>query len=350
MPSWDVVLAQALSGLYCWGQAVLLQAPLLSHVDGDDLCPCHRCCSRTVLVWSFWERVLRTVPLNSFNVFVTLSFVWTPVVFYGSSFWTSGAYIAAGVLLLTATLMYNVVSMVGRFGSYSSAETLLETRIYLRASFRAIEDLLRRYRHRLLLDPSDDDGAVADDVHGNELYVRLHLGYRAKWERSRAVKAFDRNIFMGLALALMPFALLFGAVINLAAGGCVTMWTIMQLVVTLYVIVVGVAELPAINSQIDALSKMYLDAVFAIRGMLMDAASLPRDPRRDAAVRELEAHAGFLATFGSVESLRATFVGIPVTWGLAKTLLVTIITLGVALWSVLRGVGVVFTLQSVCPL
>ncbi|KAI9024170.1 hypothetical protein DFJ74DRAFT_73904 [Hyaloraphidium curvatum] len=352
LPRREVLLARALSGLHRWGQAVLAGAPLLAHVDGDDACPCHTCCSRTVLAWSFWERTLRTVPLNGFNVLVLFASCWTPLVYYGSFFWASGAYVALGVLLFAAILVYNLSGIVMRFGSDSSAETDLETRIYLRASFRAIQDLLDRYRRRLLFATSDDpSGGVPEaGTTTSELYVRLHLGYRAKWERTGPRKVFaGPPTFMSLIISFFPVVQLVAIAVNLAAGGCITLWCILNIVVALYIIVVDTSDLPAINQQIDALSRTYTDAVFSIRGMLAEAARLPPDPRRAQAAAELEAHAGFLAAFGTAEGLRATFLGIPVTWGLAKTLAVTAVTLGVALWSVLRGAGVSFTVQSMCP-
>ncbi|KAI9012453.1 hypothetical protein DFJ74DRAFT_710437 [Hyaloraphidium curvatum] len=107
----------------------------------------------------------------------------------------------------------------------------------------------------------------------------------------------------------------------------------MLFVMVIYAIVADFVVFPAVNTQIDALTLLYAEARYALRAMLAESAALPRIPARLAAEDELRAHAALLATFSDAGGLRATFVGVPITWGLAKTLGVTLITLGVALWS-----------------
>ncbi|KAI9029235.1 hypothetical protein DFJ74DRAFT_478730 [Hyaloraphidium curvatum] len=339
-----------------WGDAVLAHSPLFDHVDGDAACPCSRCCSG-VIAWSFWERVIRIVPMHLFSAFAIFTMAWTPLVHFGSAFWSSWWGITLGSFLVIFDVVYNAGVVVSRLPGPSSAEVALATRIYLRASFRAMRDLLERSRSLLLhtgdqMGPPDDhrnDEPGDSAFNGQELYVQLHFSYKRRWKLLGSQSAFT-NFYTGITLSLFPASILAAIIINLAAGTCVTAWSILSFLTVIYTLASDIASLPALNSQIDALARLYSDARVSIRAMLAEAAHLPEgNPVRSAAARELKAHAELLAVFGDVEGLRATFVGIPITWGLAKTLAVTMITLAVALWSVLRGIGVVFTMQSVCP-
>jgi hypothetical protein len=73
--------------------------------------------------------------------------------------------------------------------------------------------------------------------------------------------------------------------------------------------------------------------------MIAEASRLPPTPERQHVVAQLATHSTLLATFEKADRLRARFLGFPVTWSFVKTHFVTIFTLGVGLWSVLKGTG-----------
>lgn len=136
---------------------------------------------------------------------------------------------------------------------------------------------------------------------------------------------------------------------NKAAGSCVTLWSLAYLLVNIAYNSFALTVLPIVNSQITTITSLYGDAQRALDTLIAQASGLPQTPERRDVIARLSAHSTLLQTFKEADHLRAKFLGIPVTWGVVKTFFVTLFTLGVGLWSVLKGVGVFFTLQTVCP-
>jgi hypothetical protein len=112
----------------------------------------------------------------------------------------------------------------------------------------------------------------------------------------------------------------------------------------------GLISLPAANRQITTLTALYGDAQRSLESLLAEASRLPRSPDRQGVKDEIASHVSLLATFQKSDHLRAMFWGWYVTYSTIKTLFVTLFTLGVGFWIVLRGVGITYTSQSVCPL
>ncbi|KAI9016669.1 hypothetical protein DFJ74DRAFT_239044 [Hyaloraphidium curvatum] len=189
------------------------------------------------------------------------------------------------------------------------------------------------------------DSEPVGDRWTTEVYVTLHTAYEQRWRAARAVTALSYNSFTTVTSVATPLVLTTCAVANVAVGSCIPLWIIVWLLVTLSRLYIDLAQLPAANDQIDSILSLYLDARTALQAMLTQAARVQGQP----AAAELREHVVLLTSFCAADNLRATFVGIVVTWGLAKTLLATTVTLSVALWSVLRGAGMSFTIESVCP-
>lgn len=108
--------------------------------------------------------------------------------------------------------------------------------------------------------------------------------------------------------------------------------------------------LPTANAQITTVTGLYSDSERALEILISEASRLPQTRERRDVINSLSAYATVLQTLQKADRLRAKFLGLPVTWGLIKTLLVTIFTLIVGLWSILRGLGVFFTWEAVCPI
>lgn len=107
---------------------------------------------------------------------------------------------------------------------------------------------------------------------------------------------------------------------------------------------------PVANSQISTITSLYGDAETALSGLLAEASRLPPTADRQRVQDQLAAHVSLLQAFHKANRLRVKFLGIPVSWGVVKTFFVTLFTLAIGLWSVLKGAGVTFTLQTACPL
>jgi len=112
----------------------------------------------------------------------------------------------------------------------------------------------------------------------------------------------------------------------------------------------GLVSLPAANGQISAITVLYRDASRSLQSLLAEASRLPQTPERNHVEKEIERHISLLETFQKADNLRAKFLGWAVTWGTVKTFVVTLTTIVIGLWSLLRGAGVTFTAQSFCTI
>jgi hypothetical protein len=139
-------------------------------------------------------------------------------------------------------------------------------------------------------------------------------------------------------------------IINMAVGSCCPAWNVMRIVLSLVYSSLSLSSLPVSNSQISTVVSLYGDAERALDALIASASRLPQTCARRDVINSLSAHATVLLSLEKTDRLRARFLGVPVTWGLVKTLFVTLFTLGVGLWSILKGVGVFFTMQTVCPI
>jgi hypothetical protein len=134
-----------------------------------------------------------------------------------------------------------------------------------------------------------------------------------------------------------------------AVGQCCPLWAINSVALTIFFSAAGLVALPVQNSQIGTICALYGDAERALDSLIAEAGRLPQTNERRDVINMLTGYATLLHTFKDADRLRASMLGVPVTWGLIKTLFITFFTLAVGLWSILRGLGVSATMQSVCP-
>lgn len=107
--------------------------------------------------------------------------------------------------------------------------------------------------------------------------------------------------------------------------------------------------MPTQNRQIITITSLYADAERSLQALVAEASYLPQTPDRLHVTNRITAHISLLQTFQKADRFLAKFLGFVVTWGTVKTIFLTLFTLGVGLASILKGIGVFFTVQSVCP-
>jgi hypothetical protein len=128
-----------------------------------------------------------------------------------------------------------------------------------------------------------------------------------------------------------------------AVGRCIPVWILFFYAHALSFYVVNAVTLASRNNLLEGIATLYREAQRELRHLSTQPGSGP-------IAMELARHDKLIASFLEVSDYRARLFGFVATYGTVRTLLVTVVTIGVALWSVLRGIGVVITLESFCPL
>jgi hypothetical protein len=139
--------------------------------------------------------------------------------------------------------------------------------------------------------------------------------------------------------------------INLATGSCVTAMNLLYIAsFAIRVLFINLFNFSYANGEIAAVSAVYRTARVRIHEMLV---RVNNEEVRidDRIVEDLKTHdralAG-LATDGAEFSER--IFGVVVDAGLARSLLVGALTLGVTLYTVLRNAGIFATIEVFCPI
>ncbi|KAI9019944.1 hypothetical protein DFJ74DRAFT_142515 [Hyaloraphidium curvatum] len=346
--------AHALAGLVRWSQLVELDSRsvtgrgeaengsatggasrLLEHRTGDPLCPCPltSCAGRLVRsapLLCLVEALARTLPPTGFILFVLA----TPMMVRAVPFWTSW-WALPGVLAVVGALDYIPINTIGRFSTNASL-LRLSLRVQRRAMFLSLNDMLDAFDRVIFSEHP------AGDIPDAQLYAKLHYRLAEIWERR--VPIVSGRIMLGFASAAFAVPL----VADLAAGSCIPVFVVLSFVYLINVSTTDLTHVALSNEQIELITELYRQAQTAIRDMLVRAAPLPPDPDRAHLLDALAKHDRLLASFREVSGFRGRFLGFVVDFGVLRTFLVTVFTLLVGLWSILRG-SVFFTLDSICP-
>ncbi|KAI9015957.1 hypothetical protein DFJ74DRAFT_770538 [Hyaloraphidium curvatum] len=107
----------------------------------------------------------------------------------------------------------------------------------------------------------------------------------------------------------------------------------------LLILVFDLINLAAANTEPSRIAALYNGTAYRLRSLALRTGG--PEPLRHAEIFE-----GFARDTGS---FRARFFAAPVSAGLVRTVAATAFTVGVGLWSVVRGVGIGVTLQMACP-
>jgi hypothetical protein len=98
------------------------------------------------------------------------------------------------------------------------------------------------------------------------------------------------------------------------------------------------------NAQVDTIAALYVESKDEMRIMLDHFESADEGVKR-----KLVQRARVLDSLSQVEKYKARFLGFAVTCSVLRTIAVTLFTLGIGLWSILRTAGVFVTVESYCP-
>ncbi|KAI9004945.1 hypothetical protein DFJ74DRAFT_712836 [Hyaloraphidium curvatum] len=269
-----------------------LAAVLLEHEPGDTLCSCpkSRCAGRQLdAVPALGLATFAAIQCGQFVVFLIVSF-WTVLVTFRGFTWSSPwaatlVAVAVGYVALHLVFVTLGVSM----GMSNFAIFGLEGR----------------------LANAEEEGLPSEAE--SEPYVVLHAALATSW--SSRLSLSESNRFVSLMGFLGDFLAI---VIVMISSSCITAPFLASFLwMGSIILVFDLINLAAANSETSRIAALYSSAI--LRG------------------------------FTDVDAYRARFFEVPVTPALVRTAAVTAFTVGVGMWSVLRGAGIGVTIEMACP-
>ncbi|KAI9019663.1 hypothetical protein DFJ74DRAFT_725064 [Hyaloraphidium curvatum] len=351
--------AHNLSAVVRWAELVAGEpdASLLAHKDGDDLCPCPACVGDVmsrVAAYSFADVGARLCLMAAAGLFTT---VWTMGITFREVSRTWWGVLSLVLLIAVVWINNGYVSILGAQFRANVASLDLSRRLQRRAVWMALDALVSRHEQRLSAASdaelgSDEKlawGSVAEPalMHGSkrELYQGLHEELSALWRQR-----FTFMEFLAVYLGFYVLGIVLAAVINVAVGNCVPTY-----VLGLFAYLgVGTASdminVAVANQHISGVTELYRSARRALREISAGARrQLPPSPRLETCLALVEADDRVLESYTDVEQWKGRILGFVVTFAALRSVLATMLTAGVALWTILRNGGTFVTPDFACP-
>ncbi|KAI9014282.1 hypothetical protein DFJ74DRAFT_682003 [Hyaloraphidium curvatum] len=309
------------------------------------MCPCDlpSCAGKLPRQAVYW-RLAWVVTLASLNYALFLFFAYTPFVTLRATFWNTAWCAAAAAIYCAFNLVFYGIMANARFSANVSALSL-GSRLSHRAIAASLRSLLSRLHTALEAGRTADvTSALASSEESDELYVRLHTMLVRAW-RSRITTLSSGG---GSFLVLYFGTSVVCAVANIAAGNCIPGYGVVIFSLGIFNVLWDIIHFAVSNSGVDGARRLYLAARTDLRKVLARL-PVPLDPARAEWAAKVEHHERLLSAFAEVDDCRSRFLGFAVTYGTARTLVVTGLTVFVGLYSILRGVGVRVVGDFACP-
>ncbi|KAI9028400.1 hypothetical protein DFJ74DRAFT_658796 [Hyaloraphidium curvatum] len=171
-----------------------------------------------------------------------------------------------------------------------------------------------------------------------EPYVAFHAALAASWRQRFYAGAGARFVtVMGVAAETAAICVgMFGA-------GCINAGHLATFGIMCCMLFLELFTVAASNLEATRIATMYTNAALDLRALAFRAIGDP------AAAEPVRLHAEMLGGLAGIEKFQTRFFGVLITFGAVRTIAVTAFTVGVGLWSVLRGAGIGVTIESVCP-
>ncbi|KAI9002855.1 hypothetical protein DFJ74DRAFT_713776 [Hyaloraphidium curvatum] len=302
--------------------------PLLAHDPRDPQCPCirqgclgrepARAASLTVLTAVFWGLfcIASYNFLTGYTAFVTLA---------GYTWHTAWSASVAAFFLLSA-VSFNFLAPIYARLTPSLALIAIEARLQHRAFSLALATLVDRLDAALV--------GPADDLHPTLLralapVLRLRFTTYLTARNTSLIAVFIEVVT---------------SLIYIAGSGCLPAYTFLPLLCFILLALIDLVHVARANAHVDSISSLHFAARSHVRSLLLRLG--PRSPALRDELLDRERELG--SALDGAERLKATFAGVPVTMGVVRTVAATVLTVGVGLFGILRGLGVYVTADNVC--
>ncbi|KAI9024821.1 hypothetical protein DFJ74DRAFT_767362 [Hyaloraphidium curvatum] len=323
-------------------------SPLVAHRDEDGpLCTCPRkgCSGASAKAAGRAKLVLMPLYTAAFSFLTTVMPNWTLLVTWAPRIWGHGWSAVLMALALACDVYYNFLANLFLLYDFLgpqnwNAEVL--RRLHRRALVLALDALQAKAESAV---ESANQGKPPELDHGKqEDYVWLHERFAEGWNA-----AAHTNWFTNLALPLIVYGSL-AAAVNMIVGSCVPGPALSTALMSLLLFAVVLNNAAASNRRIFDARGLYLSARQRLRFLAAECTpATPSDPRWQTG-GWLRAHCDALSgCLAQAEAGGARLLGFQVGQGTVRTSVVTIVTLAVGMWSVLRGLGITATMEFACP-
>ncbi|KAI9022625.1 hypothetical protein DFJ74DRAFT_706597 [Hyaloraphidium curvatum] len=316
---------------------------LLRH-DADvpaGLCPCPAATCAGSLPGGVGLGRLLEVAYELVGALAVSGFVPTSTALYGayiSLTWTTGWSTALAVLFVALNTLHSFCYSVCVACLRPGMKALeLSLRLHHQAALLSLQDLVGRFRNRLSV-PAQSAGDCAD-LRKEETFTSLHGFLVLEWQgRLSTIERFITSTSM-VILTFFVFGIVF-----VSTGSCLPMWLIGYPIFGFGELLAALLNFTASNAQVYKVTRLFALAEKQLADLAARAdPSHPALPTLRARLRQLR-----LCADGAPYTARVA--GIDVGPGFVRALLVTLFTVCVGLFTLLKGAGVRFTIESFCPL
>ncbi|KAI9005596.1 hypothetical protein DFJ74DRAFT_394580 [Hyaloraphidium curvatum] len=209
----------------------------------------------------------------------------------------------------------------------------------------SLSSMLNRHRKTLV-----DTSGVRCRLSRPESFVALHGVLARRWKNR--VQQSANSTFV----ALTSFGMVVCSVLNIAGGSCIPMWILALLALNIQYLFTDAIILGVCNANADSIIDLYREAVREIKELihLVGKPSIVNSADPYALARldtlaSLAENGEILEAFVAGARHRARLFGLVASMGLARTLFVTLLTVLLGLWTILRGAGIRFVVDMACP-
>jgi hypothetical protein len=309
---------------------------LLQHVAGDDRCPClAKSCSGGRFKWistSAWGQLLYLNVVFVFTCFVMR--FWSGLVTFAPQTWSTPWSATLGVASLAFSTFVATLNGLSNAAVFPNIPLLkLELGLHMRAVDMCLARLLSRMR--IVAESSHPDFPLIPV--DSEPHVVLHAALAASWrERFNVAVGARYLVIVGI------FGEVASVCVMMIGAGCMNAGNLATLGVGLVYLAHDLLAISVVNMESTLAASAYISTAFELRTLAM--------PLVEGVSAHLRMHADLLERLAhGVDRFQSRFLGFPVTFAVCRAVALSTLTLGVAMYSVLRTAGIGVTLQSACP-
>ncbi|KAI9022046.1 hypothetical protein DFJ74DRAFT_768629 [Hyaloraphidium curvatum] len=305
---------------------------LVEHWPDDPECPCSECLGNlgSEIALQLSLAIAAHGAMSGWAAWITT--FWTPIVTVAPEALAGAWVVPWTILMLHIVFFWMPLSALANM-MRCPAGLRPTLRLLHRAVAANLFSVLDCCREPL---PQDDE---------YEAHVRLLVKLRRQLVAAATVRlaAGDRHTReWGIMLAVYFFSIVTVA----AVGSCITVGTIVGVAAVLGIFLYDAYLSAYANRLASSVGNLYESAQVRLREWEAREGGQDPDPRRAERIRLVDR---LLRAYRDVGSLQATLVGFPITFQVLRTFFVTMVTVAIGLWSLLRSAGLFFTIESICP-